>query len=314
MNKILLPIRATQALFAIIILGLSGYVANWYNMETTASSPSQINFLVFIPIMTVLTLGYVEGVARFMPRIFNPYIALGLEALNALFYFAGFIALAVFLNGLVFCRGPVCGSARASTAFGAFQWILFSVTGGLTAKEVFFKSGFGGGLGGLRRGAGGAPSTHVAGGVRFKHSPMTLPPVSASSGHRSRPSLEVHWKKAALAWDRRASSIDTELGEFIGDDVKEEGLFRYRDDYYDGVSSGGGNGSGDGVGGNDKDNDKHGTEDDHGSIKSEATGGGSGAGGVVGGEEMTLPRKKKRALKRGSVSVVTPFKGSRVLI
>lgn len=157
-------------------------------------------------------------------------------------------------------------------------------------------------------------ASHVAGGVRFKHSPMTLPPVSASSGHRSRPSLEVHWKKAALAWDRRASSIDTELGEFIGDDVKEEGLFRYRDDYYDGVSSGGGNGSGDGVGGNDKDNDKHGTEDDHGSIKSEATGGGSGAGGVVGGEEMTLPRKKKRALKRGSVSVVTPFKGSRVLI
>ncbi|TLS28075.1 hypothetical protein PpBr36_01834 [Pyricularia pennisetigena] len=165
MNKILLPIRATQALFAIIILGLSGYVANWYNMETTASSPSQINFLIFIPLMTLMTLGYVEGVPRFMPRIFNPYIALGLEALNVLFYFAGFIALAVFLNGLVFCRGPVCGSARASTAFGSFQWILFSVTAGLTAKEVFFKSGFGGGLGGLRRGAGGAPSTSAPGGL-----------------------------------------------------------------------------------------------------------------------------------------------------
>ncbi|TLS28074.1 hypothetical protein PpBr36_01833 [Pyricularia pennisetigena] len=131
---------------------------------------------------------------------------------------------------------------------------------------------------------------------------MTLPPVSASSGHRSRPSLEVHWKKAALAWDRRASSIDTELGEFIGDDVKEEGLFRYRDDDYDG---------GDGGGYDDKDNDKNGTEDDHGSIKSEVTGGGGGGGG---GEKMALPRKKKRALKRGSVSVVTPFKGSRVLI
>lgn len=162
MNKILLPVRATQALFSIIILGLAGYVANWYNMETTASSPSQINFLVFVPVMTVLSLGYIEGVGRFMPRLFNPYIAMGLEALNALFYFAGFIALAVFLNTLVFCRGTVCGSARAATAFGAFNWLLFTVSCGLAAKETVFKSGFGGGLGGLRRGAGGAPTSPPA--------------------------------------------------------------------------------------------------------------------------------------------------------
>ena len=39
-----------------------------------------------------------------------------------LFWFAGFVALAVFLSGLVFCRGTVCNAARASTVFGALEW------------------------------------------------------------------------------------------------------------------------------------------------------------------------------------------------
>ncbi|KAI6381042.1 hypothetical protein MCOR25_001343 [Pyricularia grisea] len=129
---------------------------------------------------------------------------------------------------------------------------------------------------------------------------MTLPPVPASSGHRSRPSLEVHWKKAALAWDRRASFIDTELGEFIGDDVKGDGLFRYRDHFYD-CDIGDGNGGGGGGGDDDyKDKDKHDVEDDPASIKIEVTGMGSGDGDVGGDEEMALPRKKKPVLKRGS--------------
>lgn len=163
-------------------------------------------------------------------------------------------------------------------------------------------------------------ASHVAGdfaaAVRFKKSPMILPPILASSGHRSRPSLEIHWKKAALAWDRRASSIDTELGEFIGnEDDDEEGgdlakedvsssMPRYHDD-------------------EDKDEDCSGNRNlinDHGSIKSDVAGGEGGPGGGEGGdvldEELAPPKKKKkRALrKRGSVSVVTPFKGSRVLI
>jgi hypothetical protein len=39
-----------------------------------------------------------------------------------LFWFAGFIALAVFISNLLFCRGDVCRAAQAATVFGALEW------------------------------------------------------------------------------------------------------------------------------------------------------------------------------------------------
>jgi hypothetical protein len=71
----------------------------------------------------------------------HPYGAFVLELLNVLFYFAGFIALAVFLSSLLFCRGSVCGSARASTVFAATEFALWGMTAVLMAKDVF-KLGF----------------------------------------------------------------------------------------------------------------------------------------------------------------------------
>ena len=37
------------------------------------------------------------------------------------FWFAGFVALAVFLGDRV-CFGHVCSAAKAAAAFGAFEW------------------------------------------------------------------------------------------------------------------------------------------------------------------------------------------------
>jgi hypothetical protein len=43
-------------------------VANWYNVDTLTSSPSQINFLVFTPVFSILSIAYLELAPRFLPR------------------------------------------------------------------------------------------------------------------------------------------------------------------------------------------------------------------------------------------------------
>lgn len=73
-------------------------------------------------------------------------VAVGLEVTNVMFYFAGFVALAVFLGKLLFCRGAVCAAAKADTAFASFGFLLWAATTFFTMKS-FFKTGL------VRRGA-----------------------------------------------------------------------------------------------------------------------------------------------------------------
>jgi len=65
------------------------------------------------------------------------YIAAPLDLTNALFYLAGFAALAAFLNGLLFCRGDVCHAAQAAVAFGAFSFAAWTASAVLTCLELF---------------------------------------------------------------------------------------------------------------------------------------------------------------------------------
>jgi len=139
--SILLPLRAIQGIFAIIILGLSSYVAHWYDADTLTASPSQINFLIFLSLYTIVSLAYLELAPRFAPRASNQYVHFGLELINSLFYFAGFVALAVFLSRLLFCRGSVCNAARADAVFAAFGWLTWMASTTLIALEMF-KGGF----------------------------------------------------------------------------------------------------------------------------------------------------------------------------
>lgn len=127
------------------------------------ASPSQINFLIFVPIFSILSMVYLEVAPRVMPKgnahqeryqqqqgvqerklthiVSHPYAHLGFEVVNMLFYFAGFVALATFLGKLLFCRGSVCAAARADAVFAAFSWLLWTGTSAILALEIF-RGGF----------------------------------------------------------------------------------------------------------------------------------------------------------------------------
>ncbi|KUJ11025.1 uncharacterized protein LY89DRAFT_625398 [Mollisia scopiformis] len=134
---LLLPLRIAQGIFAIVVMGLSAYVAHWYDADTLTASPSQINFLIFVPLFSFLSLIYLELSPRFMAKVSHPYIHLATSLLNTLFYFAGFIALSVFLGKLLFCRGSVCAAARADAVFAAFSWLLWTGATALLALDMF---------------------------------------------------------------------------------------------------------------------------------------------------------------------------------
>lgn len=73
------------------------------------------------PALPYLALG-----PRFLPlSANNKIIHLAIDALTALFWFAGFIALAVWYNDRDYCLGTVCGTIVASCVFGAFEWYVF---------------------------------------------------------------------------------------------------------------------------------------------------------------------------------------------
>jgi hypothetical protein len=75
-----------------------------------------------------------------------------------IFYFAGFIAQAVFLSKLLLCHGTVCHAARADAVFAAFSWALWTGSTAILAMEVFR-----GGLRGVKnRGQGMAAMKETA--------------------------------------------------------------------------------------------------------------------------------------------------------
>ncbi|RKF61400.1 hypothetical protein OnM2_042037 [Erysiphe neolycopersici] len=168
---LLLPLRISQGVMAILVVALSIYVAHWYNVDTLTSPPSQVNFLVFAPIFSFISIAYLELAPRFAPRgeisyqtaniisrfqilakktsanffcpASHPFGHLAFEIMNVLFYFAGFIALSTFISKLLFCRGSVCSAARADAVFAAFSWALWVGSTTLLTLEIF-KVGIGG--------------------------------------------------------------------------------------------------------------------------------------------------------------------------
>ncbi|KAF4621514.1 hypothetical protein G7Y89_g14559 [Cudoniella acicularis] len=138
---LMLPFRIAQFFFSVVVIILSGYVARWYDTDTLTASPSQVNFLIFVPLFSFVSIAYLEITPRLAPRASHPYAHLALEAMNTLFYFAGFIALAVFLGKLLFCRGSVCAAARVDAVFAAFNWLLWSGSSAIVALQIF-KGGF----------------------------------------------------------------------------------------------------------------------------------------------------------------------------
>ncbi|KAI1400267.1 membrane-associating domain-containing protein [Hypoxylon fuscum] len=126
----LVPIvHIVAAVFAIIELGLTAYIASGYNTwwGWGAGSP-RVNFMIFNSVWSLLVLAYVGLTPLYLTSLFHRLAALVLNALTTVFWFAGAVALAVAVGGPWHC-GPdsYCGSSEAAVAFGFFLWVLFTV-------------------------------------------------------------------------------------------------------------------------------------------------------------------------------------------
>ncbi|KAF7186088.1 hypothetical protein HII31_12615 [Pseudocercospora fuligena] len=135
---VVLALRVAQAVFAIIVLGLTAYVANWWSGYWHSYSPSQINYLIFCAVWTILALLYLIIVPwRFSETgAHHKFAILAVESVTMIFWFAGFIALAVFLSDRV-CFGHVCSAAKAACVFAAFAWATFAATTAMAVLHVF---------------------------------------------------------------------------------------------------------------------------------------------------------------------------------
>lgn len=138
-EHIILPIRGVQALFALIILGLTAYLAsvsNGYDFfgDYYHISFGQVNFMIFNSILTLLGLAYLVFCPKFAPKFAHKFALLAVDAVLTLFWFSGFIALAVIL---ILFFGKAYGAGAAASAFGAFQWLLFVATTIMNALNVF---------------------------------------------------------------------------------------------------------------------------------------------------------------------------------
>jgi uncharacterized membrane protein (DUF485 family) len=137
MVDFLLPLRGVQFLFTIICLGLSGYAADWWDDLPFTDTPSEISFMVFVSVWTLLVLPYLALAPTMFSRFANKYAILALDALTMLFWFAGFIALAVYRDDFPRCSGTrACDTLTAAIVFGAFEWLLFTATTVLAALHV----------------------------------------------------------------------------------------------------------------------------------------------------------------------------------
>ncbi|OAA36816.1 MARVEL-like domain protein [Metarhizium rileyi] len=133
-----LALLGAIALFDIISLGLLAYVVDSWSGDYSygwgyshrVSSPSQVSFMLFNTIWTILVLIYLVVTPLVLSSLYHSIIALPLLGISTLFWFAGSIALAAFL-GVGTCRNDaICGpyrSAQAATAFGFFIWAMFTV-------------------------------------------------------------------------------------------------------------------------------------------------------------------------------------------
>jgi hypothetical protein len=111
------------AVFCIIELGLTGHVASAYNGGMWVGSPPVVNFMIFNSVWSLLVLAYIGLTPIYMTKLFHGLVAVGLEVITTIFWFAGSIALAVAVGGPWSCgANTYCGAAEAAVAFGFFIW------------------------------------------------------------------------------------------------------------------------------------------------------------------------------------------------
>jgi len=122
--------------FSIIELGLMAYIVSAYD-HPWAQTPGQESFMLFNSIWSLLILAYVGLAPLYYTRVFHRLASLAVETVTMIFWFAGAIALAVFVGGPYSCGADTyCGSLEAAIAFGFFLWALFAFLVALDALEA----------------------------------------------------------------------------------------------------------------------------------------------------------------------------------
>lgn len=85
--------------------------------------PSEVSFIVFVSVWTMVVSIYLLVAPLKFPRLAPVIAVLALDALTMLFWFAAFIALAVWKSNLSVCFfGRICHTIVAGIVFGAFEW------------------------------------------------------------------------------------------------------------------------------------------------------------------------------------------------
>ncbi|PTB63824.1 hypothetical protein BBK36DRAFT_1125209 [Trichoderma citrinoviride] len=136
-RMLVLCFRAVQGLMAAASIALAAYVVNWHLRGSHLSTPPSIVFLLFSPIFTIASLLYIELAPRFAPKkATHPMTSLCIEITNCIFYFAGFIAVAVCLSDIAFCDGSVCMAGRGIAVLAAAQFSLWMASAILAAKSM----------------------------------------------------------------------------------------------------------------------------------------------------------------------------------
>ncbi|KAI9372382.1 marvel domain-containing protein [Aspergillus egyptiacus] len=134
-------LRGVQALFAIIVLGLTGHAINKLDRSlpgSVGSPPDSVNFMLFNGVWSFfIVVPYFLLTPIFIPMLAHRYALPAVDGVTMIFWFAGFIALAVDLGDLDDGSGmfgfscsdhSFCQGLQAAAAFGAFNWVLFLVT------------------------------------------------------------------------------------------------------------------------------------------------------------------------------------------
>lgn len=111
-------------------------MVNWYKTITSQEPPSSISFILFAAVFSILSILGLEVCPKVAPGLSHPYASLAVEALNTVFYFAGFITVAVFLGSLTFCVGTVCTASRVDSAIAAAAFCAWIASTIITAKEL----------------------------------------------------------------------------------------------------------------------------------------------------------------------------------
>ncbi|KAI9806734.1 MAG: hypothetical protein M1825_006191 [Sarcosagium campestre] len=163
-NKIVgLSLRVLEFFWTLLIIALVGNIIH----DATAGNPSSINYIMFVAVISMLSLFYLIAATAKESFAVHPALPLGLDVLNALFFFIGGVVLAARL-GVHSCGNEDyvknnsitngsenmtkrCHEAQAVTAFlwfGFLTYVASAVFSGLSA------GGTGSGLRprGLRRG------------------------------------------------------------------------------------------------------------------------------------------------------------------